>query len=68
MGPYLHITRGHQLFPADRTDLAVLRVACRHGFSRDLADLFMRDLTRVTDILLADERQAGNSGRPSPHH
>lgn len=55
-------------FPADRTDLAVLRIVCRHGFSRDMADLFLRDLTRVTDTLLADVKQAGNSGRPSFHH
>ncbi len=32
-------------FPADRTDLAVLRIVCRNGFSRDLADLFLHDLT-----------------------
>ena len=31
-------------FPDNRTDLAVLRVVCRNGFSQDLADLFLRDL------------------------
>ncbi len=55
-------------FPADRTDLSVLRVVCRHGFSRDLADLFLRDLTRVTDQLVADVKAAGNSGPTSFHH
>lgn len=34
-------------FPADRTDLSVLRIVCRNGFSRDLADLLLGDLTRV---------------------
>ena len=31
-------------FPANREDLAVLRIVCRNGFSRDLADLFLNDL------------------------
>jgi glutamate decarboxylase len=31
-------------FPADRTDLAVLRIVCRNGFSMDLADLLLADL------------------------
>ena len=55
-------------FPADRTDLAVLRVVCRHGFSDDLADLFLRDLTAVTHTLVSDVAKAGNSGPPSFHH
>jgi glutamate decarboxylase len=55
-------------FPAERTDLAVLRIVCRHGFSRDLADLFLRDLTQVTDTLLADVEKAGRSGPASFHH
>ena len=33
--------------PANRQDLAVLRVVCRNGFSEDLADLLMEDLNRV---------------------
>jgi glutamate decarboxylase len=55
-------------FPADRTDLAVLRVVCRHGFSRDLADLFLQDLKRVTDNLLTDVVKVGSSGPTSFHH
>jgi len=38
---------------------------CRYGFSRDLADLVMRDLTQVTNTLRADVEKAG-PGRP-PH-
>jgi glutamate decarboxylase len=34
-------------FPANRQDLSVLRVVCRNGFSTDLADLFLEDLTRL---------------------
>ncbi|MET8857421.1 MULTISPECIES: glutamate decarboxylase [unclassified Streptomyces] len=34
-------------FPENREDLSVLRVVCRNGFSSDLADLFIEDLTRL---------------------
>ncbi len=33
-------------FPANRTDLAVLRVVVRRGFSYDLADMFLADIRR----------------------
>jgi glutamate decarboxylase len=38
-------------FPKNREDLAVLRVVCRNGFSRDLADLFLETLERSTEYL-----------------
>jgi glutamate decarboxylase len=38
-------------FPKNREDLAVLRIVCRNGFSRDLADLFLEDLTHTTSYL-----------------
>ncbi|MGW0766352.1 glutamate decarboxylase [Streptomyces sp. NPDC002676] len=38
-------------FPPNREDLSVLRVVCRNGFSHDLADLFMADLTRLVPEL-----------------
>ncbi|MEU8948049.1 glutamate decarboxylase [Streptomyces sp. NPDC048489] len=38
-------------FPANREDLSVLRVVCRNGFSADLADLFVEDLTRLVPQL-----------------
>ncbi len=38
-------------FPADREDLAVLRIVCRNGFSHDLADLFLNDLRAAVDDL-----------------
>ncbi|MEU8972671.1 glutamate decarboxylase [Streptomyces monashensis] len=34
-------------FPANREDLSALRIVCRNGFSHDLADLFLADLTRL---------------------
>jgi glutamate decarboxylase len=55
-------------FPADRTDLAVLRVVCRHGFSRDLAELFLRDLRDVTSTLVNEAGKAGRSGPSGFHH
>jgi glutamate decarboxylase len=43
--------RGWQIpaytFPANRTDLAVLRIVVRNGFSHDLADLLLDDLRRL---------------------
>jgi glutamate decarboxylase len=42
-------------FPANREDLAVLRIVVRNGFSHDLAGLFLADLERLLPEL---ERQA----------
>ncbi|MFI0937682.1 glutamate decarboxylase [Streptomyces sp. NPDC021020] len=38
-------------FPADREDLAVLRIVCRNGFSEDLSDLLMDDLRQLMPSL-----------------
>jgi glutamate decarboxylase len=48
-------------FPANRTDLAVLRVVCRNGFTHDLADLLIEDLTRAVAEL---GKQSGPSHDP----
>ena len=46
-------SRGWQIaaysLPPDREDLVIMRVLVRHGFSRDLADLFITDLKRCLD-------------------
>ncbi|MEW5733238.1 MAG: glutamate decarboxylase [Thermodesulfobacteriota bacterium] len=46
-------SRGWQVpaysMPKDRTDLVVMRVLARHGFSRDLADLLVGDMKRCLD-------------------
>jgi glutamate decarboxylase len=34
-------------FPADRSDLSVLRIVVRNGFTHDLADLLLADLRRL---------------------
>ena len=38
-------------FPANRTDLAVLRIVVRNGMTHDLADLFLADLRRSLENL-----------------
>ena len=55
-------------FPANRTDLAVLRVVCRNGFSHDLAELFLHHLRAVTDRLTTDPAAVGRTGPTSFHH
>lgn len=42
-------------FPANRTDLAALRIVVRRGLSHDLADLFLDDMKRQLPLL---EKQA----------
>jgi glutamate decarboxylase len=44
-------------FPADQTDLQVLRIVVRNGMSHDLADLLLDDLRRVLGRL---------AGQPAP--
>ncbi|MEU7045217.1 glutamate decarboxylase [Streptomyces varsoviensis] len=48
-------------FPPNRQDLSVLRIVCRNGFTHDLADLFVQDLTHLLPEL---RRQPGPLGRP----
>jgi glutamate decarboxylase len=45
-------------FPDNRTDLSVLRIVCRHGFSLDMADLLLDHLDAATDQLEKSGRQA----------
>jgi glutamate decarboxylase len=49
-------------YPANREDLAVLRVVCRNGFSQDLADLLTDELERLLPELRA---QSGPLRRPA---
>jgi glutamate decarboxylase len=55
-------------FPANRQDLAVLRIVCRHGFSHDLADLLLDHLRSAVTQLNADTRAATASGPSGFHH
>jgi glutamate decarboxylase len=54
-------------FPENREDLAVLRVVCRNGFSRDLADVFLNDLGDVVQRLSASGG-APPAAPPGFHH
>ncbi|WP_181775138.1 glutamate decarboxylase [Amycolatopsis pittospori] len=50
-------------FPENRTDLAVLRIVVRNGFTHDLADLLLSDLRR-----LLPELDHGPRRRTAFHH
>ncbi|WP_020494883.1 glutamate decarboxylase [Sciscionella marina] len=51
-------------FPDNRTDLAVLRIVVRNGFTHDLADLLLGDLGRILPDL---REQSGPSKRTGVH-
>ncbi|WUH97081.1 pyridoxal-dependent decarboxylase [Spirillospora sp. NBC_00431] len=51
-------------FPENRTDLAVLRVVVRNGFSHDLADLLLDDLRRALPRLRAQDAPRRNAADP----
>jgi glutamate decarboxylase len=54
--------------PEDRQDLAVLRVVCRNGFGRDLADLLVLDLHAAVEQLTNEAAGARGSGPVAFHH
>jgi glutamate decarboxylase len=58
-------------FPKNRTDLAVIRLVVRNGFSHDLADLLLADLDRLMPELRkqpAPMQQFGVSAKEAFHH
>jgi glutamate decarboxylase len=55
-------------FPANREDLAVLRVVVRNGFTQDLADLFLQDLRRAVARLDRQSAPAHNAEASSFAH
>ena len=56
-------------FPANREDLAVLRVVVRNGFSHDLADLLIEDLANLLPWLQKQSGpMLGPEDAPSFHH
>jgi glutamate decarboxylase len=64
--------RGWQLpaytFPANRTDLAALRVVVRRGFTHDLADLLLDDLRRELPGLAKQPEPAHDASEAGFHH
>jgi glutamate decarboxylase len=55
-------------FPADRTDLSVLRIVCRNGFSHDLAEQLLGDLRSAVDQLEAAKHAEIISGPTGFRH
>jgi glutamate decarboxylase len=64
--------RGWQLpaytFPRNREDLAVLRCVCKEGFTRDMADLLLRDLGNAVDHFTALKGHQPKVRGSSFHH
>jgi glutamate decarboxylase len=55
-------------FPEKRTDLAVLRVVCRNGFSQDLAGLLVEDVQRILPDLERQDRPQQNAPAVAGFH
>jgi glutamate decarboxylase len=54
--------------PPDAENVAVLRVVVREGFSRDMADLLLADLTEVVEGLKISPPRAPKKAEPGFHH
>ncbi|MGI8759867.1 MAG: glutamate decarboxylase [Jatrophihabitantaceae bacterium] len=52
-------------FPDNRSDLAVLRIVCRNGFSHDLAELLLEHLRACVDELDKETEAGGTRSGPS---
>jgi glutamate decarboxylase len=55
-------------FPADRTDLSVLRIVCRNGFSHDLGALLLEDLGRLIPELEQQSRPLQSADAATGFH
>jgi glutamate decarboxylase len=55
-------------FPKNRDDLHVLRIVIRNGFSRDLAELFLRDAQRLVPMLERQSKPFASEDAASFHH
>ncbi len=55
-------------FPKNREDLAALRVVVRRGFTHDLADMLLADLTRVLPRLEKQQASTHEPAAESFHH
>jgi glutamate decarboxylase len=54
--------------PPDAEDIAVLRIVVREGFSRDMADLLLADLTQVVDGLKNSPPSTPKKAKGGFHH
>jgi glutamate decarboxylase len=55
-------------FPKNREDLAALRVVVRRGFTHDLADMLLADLTRQLPRLQKQAAPAHDATESGFHH
>src|SRR5262249_9772302 len=55
-------------FPANRTDLAALRIVVRQGFGHDMADLLLSDLRRTPPRLQAQPAPGHDASSASAFH
>ena len=55
-------------FPKNREDLAALRIVVRNGFTSDLADMLIEDLSRLLPELQAQPGPLHPAGGPSAFH
>lgn len=55
-------------FPANCTDLAVLRCVCKEGFTRDMADMLLGDLKKAADFFAARKDHTPREQGSSFHH
>jgi glutamate decarboxylase len=55
-------------FPANRTDLAALRVVVRLGFTHDMADMLVRDLERLLPRLQKQPEPVHDAAAAAFHH
>ncbi|MCX4749128.1 glutamate decarboxylase [Kitasatospora sp. NBC_01287] len=58
-------------FPENRTDLSVLRVVCRNGFTIDLAEMLLADLSKLLPELLSQPgplQDRGVAAESAFHH
>ena len=55
-------------FPKNREDLAVLRCVCKEGFTRDMADILLRDLNNAIRFFAAKSGHTPKAEGQSFHH
>jgi glutamate decarboxylase len=55
-------------FPKNRQDLAVIRVACKEGFTRDMANLLLEDLRRALQYFAAQPGHVSKTSGSCFHH
>ena len=55
-------------FPKNREDLAVLRCVCKEGFTRDMADMLLRDMRAAVDYFDSNPAHVPRTEGASFHH